>query len=44
MIPFRKAEKRQVGFLTKEEIDALLDACTMKDPLGRRDRVMVLIL
>jgi len=44
MIPFRKAEKRQIGFLTKEEIDALLDACSMKDSLGRRDRMMVLIL
>lgn len=44
MIPFRKAEKRQMNFLTKEEIDALLNACSMQEALGRRDRMMVLIL
>lgn len=44
MIPFRKAEKRQVSFLTKEEIDTLLCACSVKDALGRRDRMMVLLL
>lgn len=44
MIPYQKAEKRQVDFLTKEEVDALLDACSMKEALGRRDRLMVLIL
>jgi site-specific recombinase XerD len=44
MIPFRRAEKRQIDFLTIEEIDALLDACSMKEALGRRDRMMVLIL
>lgn len=44
MIPFQKTEKRQIDFLTKEEIDALLDACSIKDVLGRRDRMMVLIL
>lgn len=44
MIPFRKADKKQMDFLTKEEIDALLDACSMKEALGRRDRMMLLIL
>ncbi|SHF61947.1 Site-specific recombinase XerD [Desulforamulus putei DSM 12395] len=44
MIPFRKTKKRQIDFLTKEEIDALLEACSMKEALGRRDRMMVLIL
>ncbi len=44
MIPFQKAEKRQLGFLTKEEIDAFLGACSMKEALGRRDRMMILIL
>ncbi|MBU7008865.1 tyrosine-type recombinase/integrase [Phosphitispora fastidiosa] len=44
MIPFRKAEKRQMDFLTKEEVDSLLDACSMNEALGRRDKLMVLIL
>lgn len=44
MIPFRKAEKQQMDFLTKEEIDALLNACAMQEVLGRRDRMMLLIL
>lgn len=34
MIPFRKAKKRQMDFLTKEEIDVLLDACSMKEALA----------
>jgi len=43
-IPFRKAEKRQMDFLTRNEIDAVLDVCSTKEALGRRDRMMVLIL
>ncbi|HHU77182.1 MAG TPA: tyrosine-type recombinase/integrase [Firmicutes bacterium] len=44
MIPFQKTEKRQLDFLTKEEVDAFLEACPMKEILGRRDRMMLLIL
>lgn len=43
IIPFRKTEKRQMNFLTKEEIETLLKTCA-KDVLGRRDKVMVLLL
>jgi integrase/recombinase XerD len=44
MIPFRKEEKRQMDFLTKEEIDALLNACHTEQELGRRDKLMILLL
>lgn len=43
-VPFRKEEKRQMDFLTKDEIDALLDVCNTGDNLGRRDKLMLLML
>jgi site-specific recombinase XerD len=33
-----------MDFLTRNEIDAVLDVCSTKEALGRRDRMMVLIL
>jgi site-specific recombinase XerD len=44
MVPFRKEEKRQMDFLTKEEYNILQDACDSKSELGRRDKLMLLIL
>jgi len=44
MIPFRKEEKRQMDFLTKEEYQALADACELDSELGRRDKLMLLLL
>lgn len=44
MIPFRKEEKRQMDFLAKEEIDALLNVCRTEQELGRRDKLMILLL
>jgi site-specific recombinase XerD len=44
MVPFRKEEKRQMDFLTKEEYNILQDACNSKSELGRRDKLMLLIL
>jgi len=43
-IPFRKENKRQMDFLTKEEYQALVDACDTDSPLGRRDKLMLLLL
>jgi site-specific recombinase XerD len=44
MIPARKTYRREVGYLTKDEIDALLNACDMTTGLGRRDYLIVLLL
>ena len=44
MIPFRKEEKRQMDFLTKEEYQALFDVCESESELGNRDKLMLLIL
>ena len=44
MIPFRKEEKQQMDFLTKEEYLALEDACDLNSELGRRDQLMLLLL
>ena len=44
MIPFRKEEKRQMDFLTKEEVDTLLNSCQSDKELGRRDKLMILLL
>ena len=44
MIPYRKEEKRQMDFLTKDEYQALLNACEQNSELGRRDRLMLLLL
>lgn len=44
MIPFRKEEKRQMDFVTKEEFEALLHVCDTKTNLGCRDELMLLLL
>ena len=44
MIPLRKEEKRQMDFLTKEEYQALVDSCELDSTLGRRDKLMLLLL
>ena len=44
MIPYRIETKREMDFLTKEEYDALWDACDSSSELGRRDQLMLLIL
>jgi len=43
-IPFRKEDKRQMDFLTKEEYQALVDACDLDSTLGRRDKLMLFLL
>lgn len=43
-IPFRKAEKKDICYLTKEEMDSLLNACEITNPDGRRDYLMLLLL
>jgi len=44
MIPYRKEEKREMDFLTKEEYLALLGACEPDSELGRRDQLMLILL
>lgn len=43
-IPFRNIEKKEISYLTKKEMDCLLDACNTKYPDGRRDYLMLLLL
>lgn len=43
-IPFRKCEKKEICYLTKEEIDSLLDSCEINTAEGRRDYLMLLLL
>jgi site-specific recombinase XerD len=43
MVPFRKEEKRQMDFLTKEEYNKLQGVCDSKSKLGRRDKLMLLL-
>jgi integrase/recombinase XerD len=43
-IPFRKVEKKDVCYLTKEEMDSLLNACETTNSEGRRDYLMLLLL
>lgn len=43
-IPFRKVERKEVCYLTKEEINSLLNACETESPEGRRDYLMLLLL
>jgi site-specific recombinase XerD len=43
-IPFRNVEKKEINYLTKEEIDALLNTCKNSTPDGRRDYLMILLL
>jgi len=44
MIPYRIEAKKEMDFLTKEEYQALLDACDPRSVLGRRDQLMLMIL
>jgi len=44
MIPYRKEDKRQMDFLTKEEYQSLLKVCDPCSDLGHRDKLMLLIL
>ena len=44
MIPFGKEEKRQMDFLSKDEFQALQEACDPDTELGRRDSLMLIIL
>jgi integrase/recombinase XerD len=44
LIPFRKEEKRQMDFLTKEEFNALAAVCDNRTGSGRRDTLMLLLL
>jgi site-specific recombinase XerD len=44
MIPYRKEEKRQMDFLTKDEYQALTDVCKRDTKLGLRDRLMLFLL
>lgn len=43
-IPFRKTEKKEVCYLSREEIDVLLQACDVVTVVGRRDYLMILLL
>lgn len=43
-IPFRKVEKKEVSYLTKEEMESLLNVCDNESPEGRRDYLMLLLL
>jgi len=43
-IPFRNTEKKEVCYLTKAEIDTLLNVCDVSTLEGRRDYLMILLL
>ncbi|WKY48317.1 tyrosine-type recombinase/integrase [Eubacteriaceae bacterium ES3] len=43
-IPFRNIDKKDISYLTKDEIDCLLNACNIKNSEGKRDYLMVLLL
>lgn len=43
-IPFRRIEKKEVCYLTKEEIDGLLNVCNNSTLKGRRDYLIILLL
>lgn len=42
-IPAKRTPRRVVGFLTRPEIDALLDACDRSTWAGRRDHALLLL-
>jgi site-specific recombinase XerD len=44
MIPYRKEDKRQMDFLTKEEYRALVNVCDNDSSLGHRDQLMLFLL
>ncbi len=43
-IPFRRVEQKEISYLTKDEINYLLNACENSTPNGRRDYLMILLL
>jgi integrase/recombinase XerD len=43
-IPLKRADKRLVGFLTREEVDSILAANDLSEWSGRRDHVLLLTL
>ena len=43
-IPTKRFESRSVGYLTREQMQALVDAPDASSPSGERDRVMLMIL
>jgi site-specific recombinase XerD len=44
MIPYRKEEKREMDFLTKDEYQALCNVCETGTELGCRDQLMLILL
>jgi site-specific recombinase XerD len=44
IIPSRKSKHKNIGYLTKEEIDSLIESCDISSQIGRRDRIMILLL
>lgn len=44
LIPFRKVERKEVSYLSKTELDALLGVCQTSTSNGKRDHLMVLLL
>lgn len=44
MIPFQKHEEPVMGFVTKDEFNAMLNVCDTSTFLGSRDKLMLLIL
>jgi len=43
-IPFKKTETKQVNYLIREEVDAILNVCNLNYWIGRRDRAMISVL
>jgi integrase/recombinase XerD len=43
-IPLKRADKRLVGFLTREEVDSILAANDLSEWSGRRDHVLLLTM
>ena len=44
LIPFMKGEKCLISFLTEEEFQAMINTCDTSTGLGRRDKLMLLLL
>jgi site-specific recombinase XerD len=44
LIPARKVRHKEIDYLTKEEVDSLLEVCDMYSSIGRRDKLMILLL
>ena len=44
MIPFRKVIKKVICYLTREEIDCILESCNLSTNEGKRDYMMILLL